>query len=125
MVGAMGSRLIGIADNRHILTVAGSRAGKSVTLIVNLLHYRGSVLALDPKGELASLTAARRAALGQKVHILDPFGIAPEHLAGFRKGFNPLSILSPDSDTISRMLALSPTPLSLPGAKTLIGTKAR
>ncbi|WP_323130962.1 type IV secretory system conjugative DNA transfer family protein [Sinorhizobium medicae] len=117
MVGSMGSRLIGIADNRHILTVAGSRSGKSVTLIGNLLHYRGSVLALDPKGELASVTAARRAALGQKVHILDPFGIAPEHLAGFRKGFNPLSILTLDSDTIIEDAGLIADALVITGGK--------
>ena len=64
LIGALGPKLVGIEDNRHILTVAGSRAGKSVTLINNLLFYRGSVLATDPKAELANITAARRAALG-------------------------------------------------------------
>src|SRR5688572_27269447 len=73
LLGALGEKLVGIADNRHILTVAGSRAGKSVTLVANLLFYRGSVLALDPKGELANLTARRRVGLGQAVHVLDPF----------------------------------------------------
>ena len=82
------------------MTVAGSRAGKSVTLIGNLLFYRGSVLATDPKGELANITAARRAALGQKVHILDPFEIVAERLAGLRAHYNPMSVLVPDSKTI-------------------------
>src|SRR5699024_3369573 len=100
LVGALGDRLIGIDDNRHVMTVAGSRTGKSVTLVSNLLFYRGSVLALDPKGELAAITAERRAALGQKVCILDPFNIAPERLNGYRKSFNPLSLLVPESDTI-------------------------
>ena len=50
LVGALNDRLIGIDDNRHVMTVAGSRTGKSVTLVSNLLFYRGSVLALDPKG---------------------------------------------------------------------------
>ncbi|MGV7219477.1 type IV secretory system conjugative DNA transfer family protein [Bradyrhizobium sp. UFLA05-112] len=35
----------------HLLTVAPTRAGKSVTTIIpNLLHYRGSVVVLDPQG---------------------------------------------------------------------------
>ena len=41
-----------------------------------MLHYPGSVLATDPKGELATMTARRRSALGQAVHVLDPFGVA-------------------------------------------------
>lgn len=52
LIGALGSQLIGISDDRHILTVAGSRSGKSVGLISNLLFYPGSILATDPKGEL-------------------------------------------------------------------------
>lgn len=37
----------------HLLTVATTRATKSVTTIIpNLLRYRGSVVVLDPRGEL-------------------------------------------------------------------------
>jgi type IV secretion system protein VirD4 len=100
LVGAFNERLIGIDDNRHILTVAGNRSGKSVTLINNLLFYRGSVLAIDPKAELANCTAERRAALGQKVIVLDPFNIAAERLAAYRKWYNPPAVLKPDSPTI-------------------------
>ncbi|MBS9405469.1 type IV secretory system conjugative DNA transfer family protein [Halomonas sp. TRM85114] len=100
LIGALGTRLIGIEDNRHVLTVAGSRAGKSVTLIGNLLFYQGSVLALDPKGELAAITAERRTALGQKVCILDPFANAPARLSHLRASYNPLSVLTLSSRTI-------------------------
>lgn len=100
LLGAIGNRLIGIDDNRHVMTIAGSRTGKSVTLVNNLLFYPGSVLALDPKGELAEITAERRAALGQKVCILDPFNITPERLTPYRASFNPLALLDPQSDTI-------------------------
>ena len=100
LVGALGRALIGIDDNRHMLTVAGSRSGKSVMLIANLMFYRGSVLALDPKGELANLTAARRAALGQGVFVLDPFNACADHVAPFRKRYNPLAVLTLDSDSI-------------------------
>jgi len=100
LVGALADKLVGIEDNRHILTVAGSRAGKSITVINNLLFYPGSVLATDPKAELASKTAARRAALGQKVFVLDPFGYADRSAAPFRAAYNPLAVLTPESPTI-------------------------
>ena len=100
LIGAIDSKLIGIEDNRHILTVAGSRAGKSVTVISNLLFYKGSVLATDPKAELANITAARRAALGQKVFVLDPFKQANGSAARFRARFNPMASLELNSPTI-------------------------
>jgi len=100
LIGAIGSKLIGIEDNRHILTVAGSRAGKSVTVISNLLFYRGSVLATDPKAELANITAARRSALGQRVFVLDPFKKANKSAEQFRARFNPMASLSLGSPTI-------------------------
>lgn len=81
-------RGIGRIDNRHILTVAGSRGGKGVSLIVpNLLFYDGSVIAIDPKGELARITARARKMKGQKVVILDPFGENGRYPSGC---FNPL-----------------------------------
>ena len=100
LVGAFGDKLIGIEDNRHILTVAGNRSGKSVMIIDNLLFYRGSVLAIDPKAELANITAERRAALGQKVIVLDPFKHATDRLAQHRKAYNPLAVLTLNNKTI-------------------------
>ena len=100
LVGAFGDKLIGIEDNRHILTVAGNRSGKSVMIIDNLLFYRGSVLAIDPKAELANITAERRAALGQKVIVLDPFNHAADRLSSYRKAYNPLAVLTLDNKTI-------------------------
>ncbi len=100
LMGALGDELIGIEDNRHILTIAGSRAGKSVSVISNLLFYPGSVLATDPKAELANITAARRAELGQDVYVLDPFLHAGESAAPFRASYNPLAGLSPDSAAV-------------------------
>jgi type IV secretion system protein VirD4 len=83
-------------DDRHVLTVAGSRAGKGVSLIVpNLLLYDGSVLAIDPKGELARVTARARTAKGQKVVILDPFGTNGRYKQ--TGAFNPLAEIDPAS----------------------------
>jgi type IV secretion system protein VirD4 len=69
-----GGTLIGIEDDRHIITIAGTRAGKGRSAIIpNMLRYQGSVLAIDPKGELALATARQRAKT-QKVCVIDPFG---------------------------------------------------
>ena len=96
-----GGTPLGMGDDRHAVLCAGSRAGKGRScLIPTLLTYGGSVLALDPKGELANVTARRRGELGQRVCILDPFEVTAGRLGEFRVGFNPLVILTPDSPTI-------------------------
>jgi type IV secretion system protein VirD4 len=96
-----GGRPIGIGDDRHAVLCAGSRAGTGRScLIPTLLEYQGSVLALDPKGELANVTARRRAALGQRVCIVDPFGVTADRLKEFRAGFNPMTLLTPDSPSL-------------------------
>ena len=78
------TRMIGIGDDRHMLTGAGSRSGKGTsTIITNLCLYPGSVLCIDPKGENARLTATRRGkgsahceGMGQKTIILDPYNVS-------------------------------------------------
>jgi len=90
LLGKSGTRLIGRDDDRHIVTLAGNRAGKTSTaLIPNLLRYPGSVIVLDPKGELARATAAARQRMGQSVHICDPFGVTGLPSASF----NPFASL--------------------------------
>ena len=100
LLGAIGGQLIGIADDRHMQTIAGTRAGKSVTVIANLLHYDGSVLMIDPKGEGANKTARRRVELGQDVFVLDPFDRTRGPARKYRAKYNPLSALTLDSETI-------------------------
>lgn len=96
-----GGQPIGVGDDRHAVLCAGSRAGKGRScLIPTLLEYKGSVLALDPKGELANVTARRRAELGQTVCIVDPFGVSAPRLSNFRTGFNPMALLTPDSPSL-------------------------
>lgn len=98
-VGNQG-KLIGILDDRHIVTVAGSRAGKGrAAIIPNLLTYPGSMVVIDPKGDLAAVTAARRAYMGHKVHVLDPFNVSGRSgQAGAT--YNPLRELRVGSPTL-------------------------
>ena len=99
---AQGGKMIGVADDRHVITIAGSRAGKGrAAVIPNMLRYAGSSIAIDPKGELSRETAAVRSKqLGQRVHIVDPFGVSGSDAEEFRCGFNPLDILTPESPTL-------------------------
>lgn len=114
-LGAVGDTLIGVEDDRHMLTIAGSRAGKGRSCIIpNLLHYSGSVLVIDPKGENADKTAMRRHELGQDVHVLDPFKRCPEHCKFFQASFNPLDILDLDSPTLIDDAALIADALVVP-----------
>jgi type IV secretion system protein VirD4 len=96
---AQGGLEVGVHDDRHLLTIAGSRAGKGrAAIIPNMLRYPGSVLAIDPKGELARATAKNRAErLGQRVAILDPFGTTGDALASFKTGFNPVAMMRAES----------------------------
>lgn len=99
-------RPAGHADDRHLITVAGSRAGKGRSCIIpNLSLWFGSCIVLDPKGENAFHTAVSRARLfkDHKVVVLDPFNI--QKLAGLpsslRGHFNPLDLIDPTrSDAI-------------------------
>lgn len=100
LVGALGPKLIGIEDPRHVLTVAGSQTGKSVMLTANLLCTSASVICTDIKGELANRTARRRMEMGQDVYVLDPFEITSGVAATRRAQFNPLAILTLDSVSI-------------------------
>lgn len=91
---------MGYKDDRHVFVCAGTRTGKGRTMIINnLALWPGSICAIDPKGENATIIANRRGrgsdycdGLGQKVYVFDPFGCAdvPQHM---RSHFDPLSVL--------------------------------
>ena len=98
-------------DDRHIFVVAGSASGKGVTYgIQNAIRWKGGLLAIDPKGEMAEITAMRRGKrqnalntgtatrqfVGQEVAILDPMGIVRGAAKKYRVDYNPLSDINMD-----------------------------
>jgi type IV secretion system protein VirD4 len=105
-----GGRYLGVSDNRHVLTVSGSRSGKGTSLVVpQLIFWPGSAICIDPKAELATITASRRSAVGSKwslpmtpgegeVHALDPFKRVTGPARQFWGAFNPLADLDPESE---------------------------
>ena len=93
IVGKFAGTKLGHLDDRPMVTIAGARAGKTSTVLEpNLYLYPGSMLVLDPKGELAR-TAPLRRALGHEVYVLDPFGQSGEPSCCF----NALGELDPES----------------------------
>lgn len=57
----------------HVLVFAPTRSGKGVGFVVpNLLHWPGSVICHDIKGENFRITSGFRAAHGQKVFFFNP-----------------------------------------------------
>jgi type IV secretion system protein VirD4 len=103
-------------DERHAIVFGPTGTGKTtrflmVDLLSDCLNDR-SVIVIDPKGELAAVTAKHRHQLpGHDVKILDPFGRLRDavkdrpHVYRYlienglteSVGFNPLAILDPNS----------------------------
>ena len=75
---------LGWAGDGHLLTVAPTRSGKGVGLVIpNLLHYPGSVIVVDPKGENYAVTHQwREEVLGQQIVCLDPFHVVRDKEEG-------------------------------------------
>lgn len=104
LVGRVGDTALGVKDDRHLMTVAGSRSGKGRSVIIpNMALYAGSVIAIDPKGDLATITAARRGdgsnhaeGMGTDVFVLDPFETVSGGATRYRAAFNPLDTIDPN-----------------------------
>ncbi len=113
----------------HLLTIAPTGAGKGTGCIIPaLLTWDGPAIVVDPKGENYAVTAERRRKLGQKVAVLDPFGITG---AARPDALNPFDLVGPtgrlaagDAAVVARLavqgLALPRDPFWDERAETLI-----
>ena len=97
--------LITYSGDAHLCTVAPTRSGKGVGVVIpNLLTYTGPVVVFDPKGENYRVTARRRREMGQRVIKLDPFGV----IESASDGLNPLDLFDlsgVDCDSEAQALA--------------------
>ncbi len=63
-----------LGGEEHVLVYAPTRSGKGVGFVIpNLLTWEFSAVVLDVKAENYRATAGRRAAMGQQIHLFDPF----------------------------------------------------
>jgi type IV secretion system protein VirD4 len=76
-VGLLDGQPLFYNGKAHLLTCAPARQGKGIGFVIpNLLHYQGSVIVTDPKGELAAVTAQHRSErFGQDVAVFNPWGL--------------------------------------------------
>lgn len=96
-------------EDRHLLTIAPTGAGKGRGVIIpNLLRFEGSVIVIDPKGETWHVTHRRRKEMGQEVRVLDPFGAVSrrtDSLNPFDLFERPGALLDADSEMLASLLA--------------------
>jgi type IV secretion system protein VirD4 len=96
-------------EDRHLLTIAPTGAGKGRGVIIpNLLRFEGSVIVIDPKGETWHVTARRRKEMGQQVLLLDPFqavGKRTDSLNPFDLFDRPGALLDADAEMLASLLA--------------------
>jgi type IV secretion system protein VirD4 len=94
----------------HVLVFGPNSSGKSTRLMMpNLLELENrSIVVVDPKGELAAVTAPFRRTVGEVV-IINPFGVLARR-PGYEDlksdGFNPLLHLDPDAPSFNSDAAL-------------------
>jgi type IV secretion system protein VirD4 len=105
--------------DQHLLLFGPNGKGKgTASLMVNLLQMSGSsIVVVDPKGELAAVTAPFRRTLGPVV-VLNPFGVLT-NIPGFEDlascGFNPFATLDPGLPSFNAEAALIAEALIDPG----------
>ncbi|MCX5691844.1 MAG: type IV secretory system conjugative DNA transfer family protein [Planctomycetota bacterium] len=69
-------KLIRCKGEGHSITIAGTGAGKGVgVLIPNALMHDGQLIVLDVSGEITHVCARRRREMGDRVVVIDPFGV--------------------------------------------------
>jgi type IV secretion system protein VirD4 len=106
---SLSGKPVGWNEEVNLLTCAGPGSGKGTSSVMsNLLQFPGSTVVVDPKGELATMTAAyRRDVLGHKVIVLDPTRTAdvPEELRGTYNPFDELDIDDPNLISAAQTLA--------------------
>lgn len=91
VVGRHGSTFIKIGKSRHVVVIAGTRAGKGVSVVLpNALEWGQSLVMLDIKFEGHAISAGHRATLGP-VHLFNPFAED-----GCTARWNPLSYVRLD-----------------------------
>ena len=89
---------ISFGGESHLITIAPSRSGKARDVLIPALlsPHVGPAIVVDPKGQLAAVTARQRRQDGRRVDCLNPFAIFTDRL-GTPVPYNPMSSLDPAS----------------------------
>ncbi len=98
--------------NRHLITIGANGSGKTRKILLpNLFKLRDwSIVAIDPKGELCAHTAIYRKRHGNKIIVVDPYGVMEKNYKRLfdedpdlftSHGFNALAAINPQSDSFA------------------------
>ncbi|GFE82482.1 protein VirD4 [Steroidobacter agaridevorans] len=94
LLGEYHGRYLILPGQRSVLVAAPSRSGKGVGIMIpNLLHWPGSVVALDVKHENWRLTAGYRQKMGQQCFLFSPLDAQ-----GRTARWNPFTYVSRDPE---------------------------
>jgi len=104
VLGRHGGKLLVFNGDLHVFLAAATGTGKGVGFVVpNLLHWQGSVLCIDIKGENYDITSGYRAGkLKQAVYRFDPL-----QEDGKSHRFNPLAYISAGERRINDIQTLA------------------
>jgi type IV secretion system protein VirD4 len=92
------------SNEGHLITVGPTGSGKGVSCVIPaLLTWSGPAVVIDPRGEIAAVTAAHREKMGHTIHVLDPFEVT-DGLP--RARLNPLDLARFGSSTFEDDLAV-------------------
>lgn len=87
------SHVVRLTNAVHTAVFAPTGVGKGVSIVIpHLLTSTDSMVVVDFKGELVKATAHARRGMGQRVVVIDPFGVA-----GGTDTFNPLDFIDKES----------------------------
>jgi type IV secretion system protein VirD4 len=97
--GARASGVIRYTGPKHLISIGPPGSNKSVGLAVpNIANLPRSMIIMDCKGQLAAMTARKRAEMG-RVIVINPFDLFVDEMPHLRShGFNPMASLDPASD---------------------------
>jgi type IV secretion system protein VirD4 len=126
IVGKLAKAFLVLPGQLFVLLAAPTRSGKDVGIVIpNMLHYPGSVVVNDIKGELFEKTAGFRNKCGQAV-----FRFAPFNEQGRSHRYNPLGYVRNDpryrvADLLSIGQVLYPNDGQATGSEGFFNDQAR
>lgn len=88
---------ISYGEQAHMVLIAPTRSGKGRDVLIPALisDQIAAALCIDPKGQLAAVTARHRRSKGRHVYAINPFGAFTDRL-GPPVRYNPMTSLEPD-----------------------------